>query len=50
MTSHVAANIDRFSGFADCYDRHRPEPPAVFTEILTQLLVLQRRLSMESSR
>ena len=38
MTSHLAANIDRFSGFADCYDRYRPQPPVVVTDILTQLL------------
>ncbi len=38
MTEHINANIDRFSGFADCYDRYRPQPPAVIPEILAQLL------------
>lgn len=27
MTSHQNPNIDRFSGFADCYDQYRPQPP-----------------------
>ncbi len=38
MMSHIEANIDRFSGFADCYDRYRPQPPEVIPKILTQLL------------
>lgn len=38
MTVHHNANIDRFTGFADCYDRHRPQPPEIITAILTQLL------------
>ncbi|HEY3379678.1 MAG TPA: methyltransferase domain-containing protein [Armatimonadota bacterium] len=38
MTSHIKANIDRFSGFADCYDQYRPQPPVVIPEILIQLL------------
>ena len=38
MKSHVKANVDRFSGFADCYDQYRPEPPVIIPEILTQLL------------
>ncbi len=38
MTSYNQANIDRFSGFADCYDQYRPQPPVVIAEILTQLL------------
>ena len=32
-----AMNVERFSGFADTYDRYRPTPPAVFIDILTQL-------------
>lgn len=37
MTSAVPANIRRFSGFADCYDAHRPTPPLVLVDVLTQL-------------
>jgi len=33
----VAANIDRFSGFADLYDRYRPKPPAIIVDLLIQL-------------
>lgn len=32
-----AATIERFSGFADLYDKYRPEPPTVIAPILTQL-------------
>ena len=35
--SHLAANVERFSGFASTYDRYRPAPPAVLIDILTQL-------------
>ncbi len=35
--THRALNVDRFSGFADTYDRYRPTPPGVFIDILTQL-------------
>jgi ubiquinone/menaquinone biosynthesis C-methylase UbiE len=34
---HRALNVERFSGFADTYDRYRPTPPAVLIDILTQL-------------
>lgn len=30
-------NIERFSGFADNYDRNRPEPPEALAEVLTRL-------------
>jgi ubiquinone/menaquinone biosynthesis C-methylase UbiE len=30
-------NIDRFSGFADLYDKYRPEPPAIIAPILMRL-------------
>src|SRR5512140_2979183 len=30
-------NTDRFSGFANLYDRYRPAPPAILGEILIQL-------------
>ncbi len=32
-----AVNVNRFSGFADTYDRYRPTPPAVIPEILARL-------------
>jgi SAM-dependent methyltransferase len=34
---HLAANLDRFSGFADCYDANRSQPPVILLDILTQL-------------
>ncbi len=34
---NFAGNIERFSGFADLYDRHRPKPPAIMATLLTQL-------------
>jgi len=33
-----AGNIERFSGFADVYDKYRPSPPDVLSSILTQLV------------
>lgn len=35
--SDFSANIDRFSGFADQYDKYRPLPPAALDKILCQL-------------
>jgi SAM-dependent methyltransferase len=35
--THIHANVERFSGFADTYDRYRPQPPAVLVDILAQL-------------
>ncbi|AHF91523.1 type 11 methyltransferase [Opitutaceae bacterium TAV5] len=32
-----SANIERFTGFADHYDRFRPSPPAVLADLLGQL-------------
>jgi ubiquinone/menaquinone biosynthesis C-methylase UbiE len=32
-----SANVERFSGFADVYDRYRPQPPAVLAAVLTGL-------------
>ena len=32
-----SGNVERFSGFADLYDKFRPEPPTVLATILTQL-------------
>ena len=30
-------NIERFTGFADLYDKYRPEPPALLSVVLTRL-------------
>lgn len=38
----MLGNLDRFSGFADRYDRYRPRPPAVIADILTQLVGMDR--------
>ncbi len=38
----LAANLDRFSGFADRYDAYRPQPPTVLLDILTQLARVAR--------
>ncbi len=35
--SSLQANVERFSGFADCYDDTRPRPPAALVDVLTQL-------------
>jgi SAM-dependent methyltransferase len=35
--AHISANVERFMGFADVYDAHRPKPPLVVLDILTQL-------------
>jgi len=32
-----AANIARFTGFADVYDAYRPRPPAVLADVLCAL-------------
>ena len=37
MTDDLSANVERFMGFADCYDAYRPTPPAVIVDILTQI-------------
>src|SRR5437763_607052 len=34
---HVTANVERFAGFADMYDEHRPRPPAAIVDLLMQL-------------
>ncbi len=31
-------NVDRFNGFADDYDQHRPEAPSLVVEIITRYL------------
>ncbi len=39
--AHVAANTERFSGFAEIYDIHRPKPPEVIVDLLTQIAAKQ---------
>jgi ubiquinone/menaquinone biosynthesis C-methylase UbiE len=39
---NLAANLDRFSGFADRYDAFRPQPPTILLDILTQLARVER--------
>ena len=34
---HLQANVNRFSGFAECYDGARPQPPAVIVDVLTHM-------------
>jgi ubiquinone/menaquinone biosynthesis C-methylase UbiE len=36
------ANVDRFSGFADVYDRYRPQPPMVLVDLLCQVAQIDR--------
>lgn len=35
--AHLSANVERFMGFAGRYDAHRPQPPLIILDILTQL-------------
>jgi ubiquinone/menaquinone biosynthesis C-methylase UbiE len=39
--SHIPANVERFSGFAEAYDAHRPQPPVALLDILTQQAQIQ---------
>src|SRR5207244_1398133 len=34
---HIAANVERFEGFAELYDKHRPQPPRLIVDVLRQL-------------
>jgi ubiquinone/menaquinone biosynthesis C-methylase UbiE len=34
--SHNSANVERFMGFADVYDAHRPKPPPALADVLAQ--------------
>lgn len=34
----INSNVERFSGFADIYDKYRPEPPSTVIEILLNYL------------
>lgn len=42
VAPHVAANVERFSGFAELYDQHRPRPPAAIVDLLIQLAAQPR--------
>jgi ubiquinone/menaquinone biosynthesis C-methylase UbiE len=42
VSAQVSANVERFSGFAELYDQHRPRPPAVIADLLTQLAAAPR--------
>ncbi len=42
IPQHLAANLDRFTGFADRYDAYRPQPPVILLDILTQLAQIER--------
>ncbi|MGW9530856.1 class I SAM-dependent methyltransferase [Paenibacillus terrae] len=35
---NLQSNVDRFNGFADDYDQHRPEAPSLVVEIITRYL------------
>jgi SAM-dependent methyltransferase len=37
-----SANVERFSGLAEIYDTHRPRPPTIIMDVLTQLAQVQR--------
>ncbi|MBI5035386.1 MAG: class I SAM-dependent methyltransferase [Chloroflexi bacterium] len=41
---HLNANVDRFSGtgYANTYEKYRPQPPSVVIDILTQLAQVNR--------
>src|SRR5947209_12956839 len=44
----IPGNLDRFTGFADGYDTHRPSPPAALVDLLSQLAgVEQPRLVVD---
>jgi ubiquinone/menaquinone biosynthesis C-methylase UbiE len=36
-STDFSGNIERFSGFAEVYDRYRPSPPAILADILIRL-------------
>ena len=42
MTPETHPNVERFSGFADCYDAHRPKPPLILTKLLCRLAGVER--------
>ena len=42
MEADISANLERFTGLAGVYDAHRPRPPAVIPDMLTQLARTRR--------
>jgi ubiquinone/menaquinone biosynthesis C-methylase UbiE len=45
MSKAISANVDRFTGFtgyAECYDAHRPKPPVAIVDLLTQVAGIAR--------
>ncbi|HKB90297.1 MAG TPA: class I SAM-dependent methyltransferase, partial [Opitutaceae bacterium] len=42
MTSDFSRNVERFTGFADVYDKYRPTPPAVLADIINHFAGLTR--------
>jgi len=42
MPQDLTQNIERFSGFADVYDKYRPQPPDVLAGILCSLAGVER--------
>jgi SAM-dependent methyltransferase len=38
----LSANVERFTGYAGCYDAYRPQPPPILAEILTRLAQVER--------
>jgi ubiquinone/menaquinone biosynthesis C-methylase UbiE len=41
-SNDFSATIERFSGFADQYDKYRPAPPAMLAEVLSQIAGVSR--------
>ena len=37
----TSPNVERFSGYANLYDRYRPTPPDILAQILTQLIKIR---------
>jgi ubiquinone/menaquinone biosynthesis C-methylase UbiE len=35
---HLATNIARFDGMAECYDTHRPQPPPALLDVVRELM------------
>lgn len=40
--AHLAANVERFMGFADVYDTYRPRPPQAIVALLSELVQAPR--------
>jgi SAM-dependent methyltransferase len=42
MPDHLSANVERFMGFANTYDKYRPYPPTILIDIFAQLAQIKR--------